>query len=98
MSNNKLLANVNYTIGHQQGHLLNNVQGDKINTIGIIVHHLESYFTSSALKGIREIADRAGFDVLITHSQGCIEKEVANAQLLFKSGVAGVIASLYPGT
>lgn len=98
MTETKQLANYNYITGYQQGRSVNKAQSQKIDTIGVIVHHLESYFTGSALKGIREIANRAGFEVIIANSQGSIKKEVANARLLFNSGVTGVIASLYPGT
>jgi LacI family transcriptional regulator len=67
---------------------------DKINTLGVIVPKLDSHFITSALKGIREVAAGKGYELIITHSQESMEKEIANAQLLFDWGVAGVIASL----
>jgi LacI family transcriptional regulator len=66
----------------------------KTNTIGVIVHELDSYFITSALKGIEETVTRWNYKLIVTHSQECREKEVANARLLFDSRVDGVIASL----
>lgn len=64
------------------------------NTIGVIVPRLDSYFITSALKGIREVAAGQGYELIITHSQESMEKEKANAQLLVDWQVDGVIASL----
>jgi LacI family transcriptional regulator len=66
----------------------------RIKTIGVIVHHLDSHFTTSALNGIETVAASHGYETIITHSQEDSEIEVANARLLFNRGVDGVIASL----
>jgi len=67
---------------------------DKTKILGVIVPKLDSYFITSALKGIREVAAGKGYELIITHSQESMEKEIANAQLLFDWRVDGVIASL----
>ncbi|HEY4209131.1 MAG TPA: substrate-binding domain-containing protein [Puia sp.] len=66
----------------------------RTNTIGVIVHKLDSYFITSALKGIEKVAAAYGYELIITHSQESMDIEVANAQLLFDRRVDGVIASL----
>jgi LacI family transcriptional regulator len=43
---------------------------------------------------MEKVAAACGYELLITHSHECMEREVANAQLLFDRGVDGVIASL----
>jgi LacI family transcriptional regulator len=63
-------------------------------TIGVIVHKLDSYFVTSALKGMEEVAAAQGYELVITNSQESMEKEVANAELLFDRQVDGLIASL----
>jgi LacI family transcriptional regulator len=70
----------------------------KTHTIGIIVHELQSDFIKAALKGIESIATLQGYEIVITHSQESMQKEVANAQMLFDQRVDGVIASLSFGT
>jgi LacI family transcriptional regulator len=62
--------------------------------IGVIVHRLDSYFVTSALKGIEEAVAGSGYELIVTHSQESMEREVANARLLFDNQVDGVIASL----
>jgi len=66
----------------------------RTNTIGVIVHKLDSYFITCALKGIERVTTACGYELIITHSQECMDKEVANAALLFDRQVEGVIASL----
>jgi LacI family transcriptional regulator len=67
---------------------------DKTNTIGVIVHKLDSYFITCALKGMEEVAAAHGYELVITHSQESMEKEVANAGLLLDRQVDGLIVSL----
>jgi len=66
----------------------------KTKTVGIIVHKLDSHFMLSALKSIQKMTTENGYEVIITHSQESLEKEAANARLLFDRGVDGVLASL----
>ncbi|HMI64006.1 MAG TPA: substrate-binding domain-containing protein [Puia sp.] len=69
-------------------------ENNQTKTIGVILPTLGSYFISSAIKGIEEIANRSGYDLIVTNSQESREKEVSNVRLLLDSGVDGVIASL----
>jgi LacI family transcriptional regulator len=66
--------------------------------IGIIVPKLDCHFITSALRGIGETASRHGYELIITHSQDKMAKEVENANLLFHQRVDGLIASLSADT
>jgi len=66
----------------------------RMKTIGVIVHRLDSHFTTSALQGIESVTGAHGYETIITHSQEDSDIEVANAGLLLNRGVDGVIASL----
>lgn len=74
------------------------VKNRKTRTIGVVVHELQSDFIKAALQGIENIANRLGYEIVITHSQESMEKEVANVQMLFDQEVDGLIASLSFGT
>ncbi|MDP4217945.1 MAG: LacI family DNA-binding transcriptional regulator, partial [Bacteroidota bacterium] len=63
-------------------------------TIGVIVHQLNSNFVNSVLAGIERVTTEAGYDILIAHSSESYVKEVANAKNLFHRRVDGVISSL----
>jgi len=70
----------------------------KTNSIGVIVHELQSDFIKEALKGMEAVATKYGYGIVITHSQESMKKEVANAQILLDQRVDGLIASLSFGT
>jgi LacI family transcriptional regulator len=64
------------------------------NTIGFLVHELNSNFITSVLAGVEKIATLAGYDLIIAHSSESYLKESANASNLFHKRVDGLIASL----
>lgn len=84
--------------GIQSGYSRRKLKKPTTNTIGVIVHTLQSDFIKSALIGMEEVAGSLGYEIMIMHSQENMEKEVANAQMLFEQQVDGVIASLSFGT
>lgn len=85
-------------LGIRSGYSRRKVKMRTTNTIGVIVHTLQSDFIKSALLGMEEVAGRLGYEIMIMHSQENMEKEVANAQMLFEQQVDGLIASLSFGT
>src|SRR3569623_558199 len=97
MIDNKQLASYQYFIAHQTGASGQQKHTPAINTIGILVHQLDTRFTGGALRVIREVADAAGFELIITNAHGSTAKQLANTRLLLKTGVSGVIASFHTG-
>jgi LacI family transcriptional regulator len=84
--------------GVQPGYFRTKFENSATNTIGVVVHSLQSDFIKSALMGIQQVVFEAGYDMMIMHSQENMEKEVANVQLLSDHRVAGLLASLSFGT
>lgn len=74
------------------------LKAHKTNTIGVVVHTLQSDFIKSALTGMQQEAGRLGYKMVIMHSQESMEREVANARMLLNQQVDGLIASLSFGT
>jgi len=81
-------------MGYRTNYFARNLRIQKTNTIGCIVHELQSNFITTVLGGIEEVATEAGYDLLITHSSESARREVANAKNLFQKRVDGLIASL----
>jgi LacI family transcriptional regulator len=81
-------------MGYRSNHFARNLRQQHTNTIGVIVHELNSTFITSVLAGIEKITAAAGYDIIITHSSESFEKEAANAENLFHKRVDGLIASL----
>ena len=81
-------------MGYRHNNFASNLRKQKTNTIGIIVHELNSNFITSVLAGIEKISTESGYDLIITHSSESFKKEEANVLNLFHKRVDGVIASL----
>jgi LacI family transcriptional regulator len=81
-------------MGYRTNHFARNLRNQKTNTIGVIVHELNSNFITSVLAGIEKVTAEAGYDLIIAHSSESFCKEIANAKNLFHKRVDGLIASL----
>jgi LacI family transcriptional regulator len=84
--------------GVQPGYFRTKQENSTTNTIGVVVHTLQSDFIKSALTGIQQVLLEAGYEMMIMHSQENMEKEVANVKLLSAHRVDGLLASLSFGT
>jgi len=81
-------------LGYRHNTFASNLRKQQTNTIGVIVHELNSNFITSVLAGIERVTAEAGYDLIIAHSSESFEKEAANALNLFHKRVDGLIASL----
>lgn len=81
-------------LGYRHNTFASNLRKQKTNTIGVIVHELNSNFITSVLAGIEKVTTEAGYDLIIAHSSESYTKEAANALNLFHKRVDGLIASL----
>lgn len=81
-------------MGYRTNHFARNLRKQNTNTIGIIVHELNSNFITSVLAGVEKVTTDAGYDLIIAHSSESEIKEIANAKNLFEKRVDGLIASL----
>ncbi|MEO6546619.1 MAG: LacI family DNA-binding transcriptional regulator [Ferruginibacter sp.] len=81
-------------LGYRHNNFASSLRKQKTNTLGVIVHELNSNFITSVLAGIEKVATEAGYYLIITHSAEKFEREAANAVNLFHKRVDGVIASL----
>lgn len=85
-------------MGYRSNHFARNLRQQNTLTIGVIVPELNSSFTTPVLSGIEKIANEAGYSIIITDSGQSAQKEVDNAQNLFRRRVDGVIAALAADT
>jgi LacI family transcriptional regulator len=81
-------------MGYRSNHFAKNLRKQETNTIGFMVHELQSNFINSVLAGVEKIATEAGYDLIIAHSSESYTKEAANAKNLFHKRVDGLLASL----
>jgi LacI family transcriptional regulator len=81
-------------MGYRHNNFASNLRKQKTNTIGVMVHELESNFITSVLAGIEKVTTKEGYDLIIAHSSESFEKEASNVSNLFHKRVDGLIASL----
>ena len=81
-------------MGYRSNHFARNLRQQQTNTIGMMVHELNSNFINSVLSGVEKVTTEAGYDLIIAHSSESYVKEAANAKNLFHKRVDGLIASL----
>jgi LacI family transcriptional regulator len=81
-------------MGYRHNTFASSLRKQKTNTIGVVMHEVNSYFMTSVLAGIEKVTTEAGYDLLIAHSSESYEKEKANVENLFHRRVDGIIASM----
>ncbi len=85
-------------MGYQQNIFASNLRKKKTNTIGVIIPHLNSYFTSTVIAGIEKVANQQGYNLIISQSLESVKKEEANVDTMFNSRVDGLLVSLASDT
>ncbi|NCI45738.1 LacI family DNA-binding transcriptional regulator [Sediminibacterium soli] len=90
----KKIADLATKLGYRSNNFASNLRKQRTNTIGVIVHELNSQFITSVLAGIEKVTTEANYDLIIGHSSETFKKEAANAMNLFHKRVDGLIASL----
>ena len=81
-------------IGYRSNHFARNLRNQKTQTIGVIVPRLNSHFMSSVISGVEHIANKEGYNLIISQSSESSAKETSNARTFFNSRVDGLLVSL----
>lgn len=81
-------------IGYRSNNFARNLRNQKTDTIGVIVPRLNSSFMSSVISGIEHVANKEGYNLIISQSSESSLKEAANAKTMFNNRVDGLLVSL----
>ena len=81
-------------MGYRMNHFARNLRNQSTNTIGVIVPRLNSYFMATVIAGIESIANREGFNLIISQSSESFTKEIASAKTMYNNRVDGLLVSL----
>ena len=90
----KKIADLAQEMGYRSNNFARNLRTQKTNTIGVIIPRINSYFMSSVIAGMENIATSEGYNLIISQSSESVEKEMANAVTLFNNRVDGLLVSL----
>src|SRR5882757_1796299 len=81
-------------MGYRSNNFARNLRTQRTDTIGVIVPRLNSYFMSTVIAGIENIANSEGFNLIISQSSESAQKEIASARTMFNNRVDGLLVSL----
>jgi LacI family transcriptional regulator len=90
----KKIADLAREMGYRSNHFARNLRTQRTNTIGVIIPRINSYFMSSVIAGMENIANREGYNLIISQSSESVQKEITSANTLFNSRVDGLLVSL----
>lgn len=89
----KIVQKTAEQLNYQPNHIAAALRNGKSNILGIIVPWADRNIFSSAIRGMEDIANGAGYNVMICQTYESPEKEVANVQALLNARVDGIIVS-----
>ena len=90
----KLVVSKANEVGYKTNKFAANFRNQKSHTIGVIVPRLNSYFMSTVLAGIEQVANKSGYNIIISQSLESEEKEKINTKTLLDSGVDALLVSI----
>src|SRR5260221_2530646 len=81
-------------MGYRSNNFARNLRKQRTETIGVIVPRLNSYFMSTVIAGIENVANSNGFNLIISQSSESGQKERDSARTMFNNRVDGLLVSL----
>ena len=90
----KKIKKIAEEMGYRQNIIASNLRKKKTNTIGVIIPRFNSYFMSTVISGIEKIANKKGYNLIISQSQESYSKEINNINTMYNSRVDGLLVSL----
>lgn len=81
-------------MGYRSNHFARNLRNQRTDTIGVIVPRLNSYFMSTVIAGIENVANSEGYNLIISQSSESAQKEMNSARTMFNNRVDGLLVSL----
>jgi len=81
-------------MGYQHNKFAANLRQKRTKSLGVVIPRIDSHFMSSVISGMETVANKAGYQLLISQSEESELLEAANIQALFSSRVDGFLVSL----
>ncbi len=81
-------------LGYRLNPFASNLRKGSTNTIGVIVHRLDSLFVSTFLSGAEKAAAARNYQLIIVQSFEDMDKEIANAKTMLEKRVDGLMVAI----
>ena len=80
-------------LNYRPNALAKSMNTGRSNTIGVVVGDIENPFFAHAMRGISDVASKAGYDVILTNSDEDVEAEKAAVEVLLDKRVDALIVA-----
>ncbi|GAK13160.1 LOW QUALITY PROTEIN: ribose operon repressor [Geomicrobium sp. JCM 19039] len=81
------------TLGYIPNHAAKTLRSQKTSTIGIIVPDLANHFFTSVVKGIEDVLEKAGYQLLVGNTNERVDVEIQKLQAFTSQQVSGLIVA-----
>lgn len=81
-------------MGYQHNTFASSLRKKRTNTIGVVLPRLDSYFQSTVISGMEKIANKRGYNLIISQSQESALKEMSSITTMYNSRTDGLLISL----
>jgi LacI family transcriptional regulator len=90
----KAVSELAEKLNYQPNVVALSLRQSKTNTIGVVIPELVHFFFSTVISGIEDVAQKAGYNIIITQSNESFQREGSNMKTLFNSRVDGMLISM----
>lgn len=92
-STKQLVLETAKKMNYQPNSIAAALRNGKSYTVGIIVPSADRVFFSSIIRGIEDVVNKSGYNIIICQSNDSLEKEKANIKTLLGAQVDGILVS-----
>lgn len=89
----KRVLNAAKKIGYEPNQIARSLKTRRTNTIGVIISDITTYFFTSVVRGIADVASQSGYDLVLCNTDEDPEKENKFLRVLASRNVDGLIIS-----
>ncbi len=89
----KRVLNTAKKIGYEPDQIARSLKTRRTNTIGVIISYITTYFFTSVVRGIADVASQSGYDLVLCNTDEDPEKENKFLRVLASRNVDGLIIS-----
>jgi LacI family transcriptional regulator, galactose operon repressor len=89
----KQVINLAEKLNYTPNSLASGLRSQRTNTIGVIIPEIVHFFFSTVIAGIQEVANNAGYTIMICQSNESYEREVLDTKALMTHRIDGLLVS-----
>ena len=87
------VVNLAKKLGYTPNSIASSLRSDKTNTIGVIIPEIVHFFFSTVIAGIQEVANKAGYTIMICPSNENYTRELLDTKALAQHRIDGLLVS-----